>query len=65
MGASEFIELPEWLSIEYLTSIFPLTLSLSPKGRGEGKGDISWLPRKKRCFCSKDRIELKILLSYN
>jgi hypothetical protein len=52
MGVSEFIELTKLLSIQYLTNIFPLTLSLSPKGRGEGEGDISWLSRKKRCLPS-------------
>jgi len=40
MGVSEFIELTKLLSIQYLTNIFPLTLSLSPKGRGGGEGDI-------------------------
>ena len=34
MGVSLFIELPELPSIQYLTDIFPLTLSLSPRGEG-------------------------------
>jgi hypothetical protein len=50
MGVSEFIDLPELLRILYLTNIFPLTLSLSPKERGEDEGDISWLSRKKKCY---------------
>jgi len=31
--------------IEYLMNI-PLTLSLSPEGRGEGEGTVSWLSRE-------------------
>jgi len=34
MGVNEFMGLTELLSIQYLTNIFPLTLSLSPKGEG-------------------------------
>jgi len=36
MGLSEFMEPTELSSIQSLSNIFPLTLSLSPKGRGIG-----------------------------
>jgi len=38
MGVRDLIELPEFLTIQYFSNIFSLTLSLFPKGRGKGEG---------------------------
>jgi len=46
MSISKFMGLPELLSIQYLTNISPLTLSFSPKGRG----DHFMVVTEKRCL---------------
>ena len=50
MAVAELMEIKKPLIFQYLTNIFPLALSLFPKGKKGGSGAGSIIVTKKRCL---------------